>query len=57
MELVKRVLRWLREESGQTLVEYGLIVALVSIAVIGALLLLGGGIDDVFQTVVNAFPP
>jgi pilus assembly protein Flp/PilA len=40
-----------REESGQTLVEYGLIVALLSIAAIAILATLGGDIVDVFTTV------
>lgn len=34
--------RLIREEEGQGLVEYGLILALVAVAVIGALTLLGG---------------
>ena len=40
-----------REESGQTLVEYGLIVALLSIAAIAILSTLGQDIVDVFTTV------
>ena len=40
-----------REESGQTLVEYGLIVALLSIAAIAILALVGDSIVAVFTTV------
>jgi pilus assembly protein Flp/PilA len=40
-----------REESGQTLVEYGLIVALLSIAAIAILATVGGDIVDVFTEV------
>jgi pilus assembly protein Flp/PilA len=40
-----------REEAGQTLVEYGLIVALLSIAAILILGILGGDIVAVFQRV------
>jgi pilus assembly protein Flp/PilA len=40
-----------REEAGQTLVEYGLIVALLSIAAILILGVLGGDIVAVFSTV------
>jgi pilus assembly protein Flp/PilA len=40
-----------REEAGQTLVEYGLIVALLSIAAIAILGILGGDIVDVFTEV------
>ena len=42
-----------RDEEGQTLVEYGLIVALLSIAAIAVLGLLGGSITGVFQDVTD----
>jgi pilus assembly protein Flp/PilA len=41
----------MKEESGQTLVEYGLIVALLSIAAIVILSTLGGDIANVFSKV------
>ena len=41
------------DEEGQTLVEYGLIVALLSIAAIAVLGLLGGSINKVFNTVTD----
>ena len=41
-------------EEGQTLTEYALILSLVSIASIGALGLLSGGINGVFTTVTGA---
>ena len=41
-------------EEGQTLVEYALILAFVSILSIGALTALSGGINGVFSTVVGA---
>ena len=41
----------IKEESGQTLVEYGLIVALLSIAAIVILSTLGGDIVNVFSSV------
>ena len=40
-----------REEAGQTLVEYGLIVALLSIAAIAILATVGSDIVGVFETV------
>jgi pilus assembly protein Flp/PilA len=45
-------LRTLRdEEAGQGLVEYALIIALVSIALIGALGLVTGALREVFETI------
>ncbi len=44
-----------REESGQTLVEYGLIIALISIAIIGIMFALGTAVGVTFQTVVDCF--
>ncbi len=43
--------RLLREESGQTMVEYGLLIALISIAVIAVLVALGPRIAGFFQSV------
>lgn len=43
-----------REDEGQGLVEYALIIALVSVALIGALGLLAGGITDAFDSVIGA---
>ena len=47
---------WLESnEEGQGLVEYALIIALVSIALVGALIALAGGIEGVFTTIVGSF--
>ena len=51
MRIVNRLLTWLRPESGQTLVEYGLIIGAVSLAIIVILALLAPG---AFQTLVDA---
>jgi pilus assembly protein Flp/PilA len=40
-------------ESGQGMVEYGLIIALVAVAVIVALVALGGGLGTLFNNVAN----
>jgi pilus assembly protein Flp/PilA len=42
------------DEEGQTLVEYALIIALVSIALIAALTALKGGLNGVFTTITTA---
>jgi len=49
----------LRSKRGQTLVEYGLILALVSIVVITVLSVLGTSIKNVFNTItttLNSLP-
>jgi pilus assembly protein Flp/PilA len=40
-----------RDERGQTLVEYGLLLALIAIVVIAVLLLLGPAVSGIFQSV------
>ena len=39
---------WLKDEEGQGMVEYGLIIALIAIVVIVALVALGPKIRDIF---------
>jgi pilus assembly protein Flp/PilA len=51
-QLVER----LDNEEGATAVEYGLLVALIAAVIVGTVLILGGQIDDAFQTVVDALP-
>ena len=44
---------FLRDESGATMIEYGLIAALVSVAAIAALTLLGDELQNIFGTVTG----
>ena len=46
--------RFLKDESGATAIEYGLIAALVSVFIIGALQALGTSLDGVFQSIATA---
>ena len=41
------------EESGQGMVEYGLIIALVAVALIAVLGALTGGLTDIFQAIAD----
>jgi len=43
-----------RDERGQGMVEYSLILALVSVAAIGTLTALGGNVNSVFTSSSNA---
>ena len=43
--------RFIRNKSGATAIEYGLIAAIVSIAVIGGLTTLGGNLSSTFNNV------
>jgi pilus assembly protein Flp/PilA len=45
------MLRLLRDESGATAIEYGLIAALVAIAATGGMRLLGTSLNSMFSTV------
>jgi pilus assembly protein Flp/PilA len=44
----------LRDEKGATAVEYGLMVALIAVVIIGAVTLLGGTLNNIFTNVANA---
>jgi len=44
---------FLTDESGATMIEYGLIAALVSVAAIAALILLGDALVAIFTNVTN----
>jgi len=46
----------MRDEEGATMVEYGIMVALIAVVSIVAIGLLGGKVNDAFETVEGAFP-
>ena len=48
MYLVKR---FLKNESGATAIEYGLIAALISVAIIGGATAVGGSVNDTFTNI------
>ena len=52
---MKNFLNWFtKEESGQGMVEYGLIVALISIVVIAVLTLTGQNLNKLFEKIKTA---
>ena len=53
--LYARVLARLRDESGQTLAEYGLILVLMSIIAVAILVVVGAQVTVMFTSAINAF--
>lgn len=45
-----------REEEGASMVEYGLLVALIAVVCLGAVTTLGGGISSMFNSLAVAIP-
>ncbi len=46
---MKKLIGLVRNEEGQGMVEYGLIIAVIAVALVAALVTLRGGISGVFQ--------
>ncbi len=46
--------RFIRDESGATAIEYGLIAALISVVIIGAVSAVGGNLQTTFTSISNA---
>ena len=45
----------LRDEQGQTMAEYGVVLAVTTLVIIGALVLLAGGINGTLEEVTGLF--
>lgn len=43
--------RFLKDESGATAIEYGLIVALIAVVIIAAVTAIGGTLNETFNTI------
>lgn len=50
---MEKMMKLFKDESGQGMAEYGLILALVAVVVIAVLTLLGTGLEGIFQQVVD----
>jgi pilus assembly protein Flp/PilA len=48
---MKTLTKLFKDESGATAIEYGLIAALIAVAAIGAMTLVGEGLETTFTTV------
>ncbi len=49
--MIKNFKAFLKDENGQGMAEYGLIIALIAVVCIAAMIFLGGSISDKFQLV------
>ena len=49
--------RFVKDESGATAIEYGLIAALISVVIIAAVQLVGTRLDAVFDAIAVALTP
>ncbi|ODT89294.1 Flp family type IVb pilin [Phenylobacterium sp. SCN 70-31] len=50
----KFVTRFLKDESGATAIEYGLIAALIAVVLVGALQAVGGSLQGAFTTISDS---
>jgi len=53
----KFVTRFLKNESGATAIEYGLIAALIAVVLVGALTTVGTNLNAAFTTIAGAVNP
>ncbi len=51
------LIRQVASEDGQTTAEYGVLMAVITLAVLATMIILSGAIQTVFQTVVGALGP
>jgi pilus assembly protein Flp/PilA len=51
--MLKDMLRKLKEQKGATAVEYGLMVALIAVVIVGAVSALGSSVMDTFNNVAT----
>ena len=53
----KLVLRFLKDNSGVTAIEYGLIASLIAVVIIAAVTLTGTNVSNTFNTVATKMAP
>jgi pilus assembly protein Flp/PilA len=56
-QMSKFVTRFLKNESGATAIEYGLIAALIAVVIVGAVGAIGTNLNGVFGAVSGALAP
>jgi pilus assembly protein Flp/PilA len=56
MSFITRIRSFVREESGQDLIEYAMLVALIALGCVVAVTAAGGRVTEVFQGIVEKIP-
>jgi len=51
--MLKFIRRFVKDESGVTAIEYGLIASLIAVAIIAMVTLVGGDLNNTFANVAN----
>ena len=54
MDLITRLRTLVRDDSGQDLLEYALLVALIALVAVGAVTLAGGKVETIFSSIATA---
>ena len=55
--MVQIFIKFMKNESGATAIEYGLIAALISVGIIGGATAVGGGVNNTFTNVKGKLAP
>ena len=55
--MIKKLINFFNDEEGASLVEYGLLLALIAVVCIGIITLIGTNLNLKFNTVNNALKP
>ena len=56
MDLINRLHSLVRDDAGQDLLEYALLVALIALVCVAAVMATGTSVQGVFNQIVAAFP-
>jgi Flp pilus assembly pilin Flp len=53
---MRKLFSFIRREEGQTMAEYGVVLAVITLAVIAAITLLAGNVTNAIDNVANLLP-
>jgi pilus assembly protein Flp/PilA len=56
MTLLVRLRQWVRDNQGQDLLEYALLIALIALVCVGAVALAGSAVSAVFTNIAGQIP-